>query len=79
MRREISNNQSERQSGCMSRMLTAEEIKEKLRKTTQNYYYDLHSGNLTQTKRLRATERIKTLKEVLGLSESDILDDLMKG
>lgn len=63
----------------MSRMLTAEEIKEKLKKTTENYFYDLHSGNLTQTKRLRATERIKTLKEVLGLSESDILDDIMKG
>lgn len=74
-----SSNQSERQSGCMSRMLTAEEIKEKLKKTTENYFYDLHSGNLTQTKRLRATERIKTLKEVLGLSESDILDDIMKG
>lgn len=63
----------------MTRMLTAEEIKEELQKTMQNYYYDLHSGNLTQTKRLRALERIKTLKEVLGLSESDILDDIMKG
>ena len=63
----------------MTRMLTAEEIKEKLKKTTENYFYDLHSGNLTQTKRLRALERIKTLKEVLGLPESDILDDLMKG
>lgn len=63
----------------MTRMLTAEEIKEKLKKTTENYYYDLHSGNLTQTKRLRALERINTLKEVLGLHDSDILDDLMKG
>ena len=63
----------------MSRMLTEQEIKEELKKTTQNYYYDLHSGNLTNTKRLRALERIKTLKEILGLSESDILDDLMKG
>ena len=63
----------------MSRMLTAEEIKEKLQKTTENYYYDLHAGNLTRTKILRAVERIKTLKEVLGLSESDILDDIMEG
>ena len=63
----------------MTRMLTAEEIKEKLKKTTENYFYDLHSGNLTRTKRLRALERINPLKEVLGLHDSDILDDLMKG
>ncbi|MEI3255523.1 MAG: hypothetical protein V8R83_09535 [Candidatus Gastranaerophilaceae bacterium] len=62
----------------MGRKLTEQEIKEELKKTTQNYYYDLHSGNLTNTKRLRALERIKTLKEVLGV-DSDILDDLMKG
>ena len=63
----------------MSRMLTKEKIREELQKTTQNYYYDLHSGNLTHTKRVRALERIKTLKEVLGLPESDIFDDLMRG
>lgn len=59
-------------------MRSEEEIRKRLQEITQNYYYDLHSGNLTNTKRLRALERIKTLKEVLGV-DSDILDDLMKG
>lgn len=59
-------------------MLKEQQLKEFLEKTQQNYYYDLHSGNLTRTKKLKLDERIKILKIILEEDKSDILYDLLK-